>query len=119
MKSIRKLKKFEMVLQMNELSFTKSSLTKKYPSNFETYRQIAANISSKVIHNLPDDYFETYINKINSLSLNDVNKIANNSIYPDELISVLVGDSKIIFNQLNEKEFGEITILEFEDVFQK
>ncbi len=106
-------------ITIDELNFTKSSLTKKYPSNFETYRQVATNISSKIIHNLPDDYFETYINKINSLSLDDVNKIATNSIYPDNLITVLVGDSKSIFSQLNEKDFGEITTLEFDDVFNK
>jgi zinc protease len=111
------IEKIREGISNKELNFTKSSLTKKYPSNFETYRQIAANISSKVIHNLPDDYFETYVNKINSLSLDDVNKIANNSIYPDELITVLVGDSKSIFSQLSEKEFGEITTLEFEEVF--
>ncbi len=115
----QEIEKIKNGITNDELSFTKSSLTKRYPSNFETYRQIAANISSKVIHNLPDDYFETYINKINSLSLDDVNKIANNSIYPDELITVLVGDSKRIFSQLSENEFGEITILEFEEVFQK
>jgi len=102
-----------------ELSFAKSSLTKKYPSNFETYRQITANISTKVIYELADNYFETYIDKINSMDLIDVNRIAVNSISPNELISVLVGDSKLIFSQLNEKEFGEITILEFESVFQK
>ena len=113
----QEIEKIRNGITNDELSFTKSSLTKKYPSNFENYRQIAANISSKVIHNLPDNYFETYINKINSLSLDDVNNIANNSIYPDELITVLVGDSKSIFSQLREKEFGEITTLEFEDVF--
>jgi len=115
----KEIEKIRNGITNDELSFTKSSLTKRYPSNFETYRQIAANISSKVIHNLPDDYFETYINKINSLRLDDVNKIANNSIYPDELITVLVGDSKSIFSQLSENEFGEITTLEFEEVFQK
>jgi len=115
----QEIEKIRNGITNDEWSFTKSSLTKKYPSNFETYRQIAANISSKVIHNLPDNYFETYSNKINSLSLDDVNNIANNSIYPDELITVLVGDSKSIFSQLREKEFGEITTLEFEDVFPK
>ncbi len=54
-----------------------------------------------------------------SLSLDDVNNIANKSIYPDELITVLVGDSKAIFSQLRKKEFGEIRVLEFEDVFPK
>ena len=115
----QEIEKIRNGITNDEWSFTKSSLTKKYPSNFENYRQIAANISSKVIHSLPDNYFNTYINKINSLSLDDVNSIAKISICPDELITVLVGDSKSIFSQLSEKEFGEITTLEFEDVFPK
>lgn len=102
-----------------ELDFAKSSLTKKYPSNFETYRQIAANIFTRVLHNLPDDYFETYIEKIQSVNLEDINKITNEIFYPYELTTVLVGDGKKIFNQLNKKEFGEVMVLEFDDVFNE
>lgn len=104
-------------ISRDEMIFAQSSLTKKYPSLFETYRQIAANISTKIIHNLSHDYFETYIKKVDSLSIDDVNIIANNSIYSDELISVLVGDSKKILNQIKEKDFGEMKVLEFDDVF--
>ena len=104
-------------ITQNEMTFAQFSLTKKYPSNFETFRQIAANISAKVIHNLSDDYFEKYVGKVNSLKLNDVNSIAASSIHSDQLISVLVGDAKKISSQINEKEFGEATILGFDDVF--
>jgi zinc protease len=101
-----------------ELRFTKSSLTKRFPSNFETYGQIASNISSKIIHNLPDDYFETYIQRVNSVSLEEVNKITVGSIYPDELITVLVGDSKKIIKQISKEEFGETIVIEYDDVFK-
>ncbi len=102
-----------------ELDFSKSSLTKRFPANFETYRQIASNISSKIINNLPDNYFETYIERINSVSLNDVNKIAIDCICPEQLITVLVGDSDKILAQINGDEFGEISVLEFDNVFIK
>jgi zinc protease len=103
----------------DELMFSKSSLTKRFPANFETYRQIASNISSKIINNLPDNYFETYIERVNSVSLNDVNKIAIDCIHPEELITVLVGDSNKILAQINGDEFGELFVLDFEDVFKK
>jgi zinc protease len=103
----------------DELVFSKSSLTKRFPANFETYRQIASNISSKIINNLPDNYFETYIERVNSASLDDINKITIDSIHPEELITVLVGDSNKILGQINEDQFGEIMVLEFEDVFKK
>ena len=101
-----------------ELRFAKSSLTKKFPSNFETYRQIAANISNKVLYDLPDDYFETYVEKITALTLDDINYIANNSFRLDEMISVLVGDAKIIVSRINENTFGELKVLEYDEVFQ-
>jgi len=111
------IEKINEGISQDEMTFAQSSLTKKYPSNFETFRQIAANISAKVIHNLSDDYFEKYVNKVNSLKLNDVNSVAASSINSDQLISVLVGDARKISQQINENEFGEVTALEFDDVF--
>ena len=109
--------KIKSGVTQEELDFAKSSLTKKYPSNFETFRQIASAISTKVIHNLPDNYFETYIEKVSSLQLNNINSIANKSICPDEIISVLVGDSTKILSQLDKNEFGEIEVLSFDEIF--
>lgn len=103
----------------DELVFSKSSLTKRFPANFETYRQIASNISSKILNNLPDNYFETYIERVNSVNLDDVNNIAIDSIRPEQLITVLVGDSNKILGQINKDEFGELFVLDFEDVFKK
>lgn len=111
------IKRIRQGINADEIKFAKSSLSRRFPSNFETYRQISANISSKIIHNLPDDYFETYLQKLNSVSLDEVNKIAANSIYPEELITVLVGDSKKITELIKEEEFGEIVVLLFGDVF--
>jgi zinc protease len=111
------INKIKSGVTQEELDFAKSSLTKKYPSNFETFRQIASAISTKVIHNLPDNYFETYIEKVSSLNLNDINSIAYKSICPDEIISVLVGDSTKILSQLDKNEFGEIEVLSFDEIF--
>jgi zinc protease len=103
----------------DELEFSKSSLMKRYPANFENYRQIAGNISSKIIHNLPDDYFETYVNRVNSVNLDEVNITSKDSVHPAELITILVGDSKKIMGQINGDEFGETVVLNFEDLFKK
>lgn len=101
----------------DEINFAKSSLTKRFPSNFETYRQIAGNITSKIIYDLPDDYFETYIDKINLVDADEVNKIAFASYHPEELLTVLVGDSKQILSQIKGEEFGDVVLLEYENLF--
>ena len=111
------IKKIKQGITTDEIKFAKSSLSRRFPSNFETYRQISANISSKIIHNLPDNYFDTYLQKLESVSLEEVNKIATNSIYPEELITVMVGDSKKITELIKEEEFGEIVVLSVDDVF--
>lgn len=105
-------------LTSDEINFAKSSMLKRFPSNFETYRQLAGNISSKIIHNLPDDYFETYIDKLNSVSLDSVNQIAQSSINSEELVTVLIGDSKLLLKQLSGTDFGLIKNLDFEEVFK-
>ena len=104
-------------ISSKELEFAKSSIIKRFPSNFETYRQISANVNSKVIHTLPADYFETYVQKINSIDLNAVNNIAESVIREDELLTVLVGDSEKINEQITEEEFGEKILIEFDDIF--
>ena len=66
---------------------------------------------------MPNDYFETYTQKINSLDLNSINNIAANVIREDELITVLVGDAKKINEQILEEEFGEKILIEFDEIF--
>lgn len=104
-------------ITQDELTFAKSSLIKRFPSNFETYTQISGNIIRKIIHNLPDDYFESYTDKIESVTQDEVNKIGSSSIDADKLVTVLVGDSKNILAQINEDKFGEIKVVEFDKIF--
>lgn len=106
-------------ITLQEMIFAKSSLIKRFPSNFETYRQIAGNLTSKVLHNLPDNYFDNYITSINSLSLDDINKVGTISIFSEEFVTVLVGDSQKILEQIKGAEFGEIKIVEFDNIFQE
>ncbi len=76
----------------DELEFAKSSIIRKFPSNFETYRQIASNLSASVIHSLPDDYFNKYIENIESVDLKRINDISAKSINTDILKIIIVGD---------------------------
>ena len=85
-----------------ELEFAQSSLVRKFPSNFETNRHIAANISTMIIHSLPDDYFNSYLDNIRQVTISDVNKSAVDSVFPDDALIVVAGDKNTIYNQLGE-----------------
>ncbi|NNG27277.1 MAG: insulinase family protein, partial [Ignavibacteriaceae bacterium] len=94
-----------------ELEFAKSSVIRKFPANFESYRQVASNFVGKIIYGLPDDYFATYIQNIKNVKLPEVNDTANKSIFPDSMITVLVGDYDKISEQLETDEYGEVVKL--------
>jgi len=114
---LSEIKKAKEGILKEELEFAKSSLSKRFPANFETFRQISSIIGSKVIHNLPDNYFETYLTNLNAINIDGTNAVAENSIYPDKLITVLVGDADKIIDQLDKDNFGEVELLKQEDIF--
>ena len=91
-----------------ELEFAKSSIIRKFPSNFETYKQVATNLAGLILHSLPDNYFNTYLQNVNSVSMDSVNDAAKKYISPEQVITVLVGEKDKIINQLDELKLGEV-----------
>lgn len=99
-----------------ELEFAKSSITKKFPLNFETYRQIASGVAGKILYDLPDNYFDNYIQNINSVSKEDVDKAAKEFIMNDKLTIVLVGDKNLLMQKLVELPFEIVEVDLFGEV---
>ncbi len=99
-----------------EIEFAKSSITKKFPLNFETYRQIASGVAGKILFNLPDNYFDSYIKNVNAVSKSEVEKAAKEFIMNDKLSIVLVGDKNLLLPKLDDLKietaevdlFGEV-----------
>jgi zinc protease len=96
-----------------ELEFAKSSTIGKYPANFETNRQIAHNLTTKYLYDLPDDYFQTYLDRIRDVSIEQVNKSAKDHIHTDKLVIVVVGDKEKIIPQLRDITTDKITELDY------
>lgn len=93
-----------------ELEFAKSSINRKFPANFETYKQVAFNLSGKVVFDLPEDYFNTYLDNINKSNIEDINKSAKDNIWLDKLSVIVVGDKTKLLPQL--KELNQFKIFE-------
>lgn len=86
----------EIPVTQAELEYNKQSLIRSYPRNFETVDQIAGQLSNVVTYGLPDTYFNDYISRVNAVTLEDVNRVANKYLTPDKLAIVVVGDRKTI-----------------------
>lgn len=85
-----------------ELEFAKSYLIKHYPANFETYGQIAKNISLINHFDLQKDYFNTYIPIMKELNLKSVSDSAVNNIAPNQLTILILGSEKLLKENLGE-----------------
>lgn len=96
----------------SELEFAKSSITKKFPLNFETYRQLTSGLAARVLFNLPSDYFSNYVDNVNSIQKTEVDQAAVNFIENDSLAIVLVGDKNKLIQQINSLgiDFSEVDL---------
>jgi len=107
---LSELQKIREGVTVEELNFAKSSLLRKFPSNFETYSQIASNLTGKAIFSLPDDYFNTYLDNIRKITLDEINETAIKEILTEEILIAVVGDKIKILGQL--KEFPNSVLIE-------
>lgn len=112
MEIIRELNGIREYVTEKELRFAKSSIIRKFPSLFETYSQIGRNLANRVIHNLPDTYFNDYIDNIKSVTLEDVYEAAKTNILPDRLTILAVGDKSKILPGLEGLGMGPVTELD-------
>jgi zinc protease len=96
-----------------ELEFAQLSTIGKYPANFETNRQIAHNLTTKYLYDLPNDYFHTYLDRIRDVSIEQVNKSAIDHIHTEKLVILVVGDKEKLIPQLREITSEKITELDY------
>lgn len=96
-----------------ELEDNKQALIRRFPAGFETVGQISTQLSNLVIYNLPDNTFNDYISKINAVTLEDVNRVANKYLTPDKMAIVIVGDRKVIEPGLKQLGYP-ITLMDTE-----
>ena len=94
-----------------ELENSKQAIIRRYPAGFETDGQISAQLSNLVTYGLPDTYFNDYIQKVNAVTLADVNRVANKYLTPDKMAIVIVGDRSVVEPTLTSLGYP-VTILD-------
>ncbi len=85
-----------------ELEVNKQSFIRRFPSGFETVGGISNQLANLVTYGLPDTYFNDYISKVNAVTVDDVNRVANKYLDPSKMAIVIVGDRKVVEPGLKE-----------------
>lgn len=96
---LKELKGIKLTITDEEIEFAKSYLTKRFPAMFETFNNVARNLSTLVIHDLPFDYYNKYLDNLSSVTKEEVEEAAVKNIFEDNCAIILVGDEKLIIEQ--------------------
>jgi predicted Zn-dependent peptidase len=90
-----------------ELTDAKNFLTGVFPIRAETQEGLTNLIVSQQLYNLPEDYLQTYREKINEITVEDIERVAKKYITPEKVAVVIVGDAENILEQV---KFSATTI---------
>ena len=83
-----------------EIEDAKSYLTGVFPIRLETQEGLIEQIVQIKMLGLPNNYLETYRQKIQDVQIDEVQRVANKYIRPDEAAIVIVGDGAEITEQV-------------------
>jgi len=96
----------------DELAKAQANLTLTLPGNWETMNAVQASLEQLVTFGLDDHYYETYAQRVRALTIPDAAGAAQETIRPDHLVWVVVGDRAKIEAGIRELNFGEIRFLD-------
>src|SRR6185312_6752731 len=101
----------------DELTRAKHYVSLRYPTQFETTGDIAGRLEQALVYHLPDDYFSTYVQKIEAVTGADVQRVAQKYIVPGQFAVVITGDRAAIEPGIKALNLGPIKVMTVDDVF--
>ncbi|HZO20365.1 MAG TPA: pitrilysin family protein [Gemmatimonadaceae bacterium] len=107
---MKELKAIRDAVPDAELEKAKRYLQLQLPGEFETTGDIASQLVPVVVHGLPLDYYNSYVQRIESVTVADVQRVAQRYIDPSKFAVVVVGDRKAIEAGLRALNLGELSI---------
>ena len=101
----------------DELSRAKNYVALRFPAGFEATTDISRRLEDAFVYGLPDDYFSSYVQKIEAVTAADVQRVARKYIQPTRVSVVVVGDRKVIEPGIRALNLGTIKMVSIDDVF--
>ena len=91
-----------------ELDRVVKSRTLRLPGSWETNSSVSASIAEMEQYGLADDYFATLAERINGMSVAQLDAAARKVVRPDNLIWVIVGDKATIEEGIRSLNLGPV-----------
>src|ERR1043165_9093959 len=87
-------------VSQKEIADAKSYLTGVFPIRLETQEGLTDQLVQIKMLNLPNDYLETYRDRIQAVTVEEIQRVAQKYIKPDEAALVVVGDGAAVLDQM-------------------
>ncbi|MEC9289017.1 MAG: pitrilysin family protein [Chloroflexota bacterium] len=93
-----------------ELENAKASVLRSFPANFERPGAIMGQVLQMVQFGLPDDYLQTVRANVEAITLDDVHRITQELVRPDQLKILVVGDRQLIETGLRQLDLPTVVL---------
>lgn len=98
----------------DELEFVKKGLVGNFALSFETPVQIAGALQNIVLYQLPDDYYQHYLQNIENVSLKEANTAAQKYLDASRMDIVVVGDLAKIRKGVQALNLGDVVLCDLD-----
>jgi zinc protease len=103
-------------VQEGELSDAQAYLTGSFPLTIETPSAIALQVLNAVFYGLDLNDLQTYRERVNAITPDDIQRVAREYLRPDRLSIVLVGDASVFAKQLGGAGFDQFEKISLSDL---
>jgi zinc protease len=100
----------ETQLTPAELALSKDSIARSLPGRFERGTDAAASFAELFTYDLPLDYFSSLPARINAVTVEQAQAIAQKYIVPEKMIVLAVGDRAKIEEDMKKLNLGKAEI---------
>jgi zinc protease len=95
-----------------ELEKARTNMVLKLPGQWETSSAVLGALGEMTRFDLPDDYWTTYAERVEGVTLKGVRNSADDVVQPDNLTWLVVGDREKIVEEIKELELGEVIFID-------
>jgi zinc protease len=99
-----------------ELADAKAYLTGSFPLTIETPEAIAMQVVNVLFYGLPLEELQTFRDRVNAVTVDDIQRVARKYLRPDRLSVVLVGNAAAFSSQLRGVGFGTFETVDLGDL---
>ncbi len=92
-----------------ELDSVKKYLTGSFPLQLETPNAIANKIINMELFDIEKDFYDTFISKVNSVTVDDVRNAAEKYLHPDNLVISVAGNTEVIRQTM--EQIAEVEVI--------